>query len=365
MASNVAPIERLQERPIAVDPEQIERAFAELWQETSVPGADESTIRLRVVNLVALARDESATDRFEALMQILPESHPCRGILTVATATRTTLTASVSAHCWRSPGNRRHVCSEEVLLYGGNEQGVELASSVLALLVPELPVVVWFMDAPQIDDYLAQAVLQAADRVFFDSALAANPAQAYRDALAMKETYDVEVIDLAWLRTETWRTLAAQCFDGGDGPRELSRVREIEVLASGGAGETMALLVAAWLASRIGLSLADVSRSGTSLSATMYSGTRGVQVRVAPAASGDSAIEGLTITTDDAEFSLQCHQESAHIHVRENWDGGSSRRTVEQPRDDTAVLLTATLDGAPGGRIFDDTLRMGLQLLGD
>jgi hypothetical protein len=71
----------------------------------------------------------------------------------------------------------------------------------------------------------------------------------------------------------------------------------------------------------------------------------------------------LTITTDDAEFSLECHSESGHIHVRENWDGGSSRRTVELPRDETTSLLAATLDGAPGARVFDETLHMALQLL--
>ena len=50
MASDVAPIERVQERPIEVDAAKIERAFTEIWQETSVAGADESTIRLRVAN---------------------------------------------------------------------------------------------------------------------------------------------------------------------------------------------------------------------------------------------------------------------------------------------------------------------------
>ena len=104
MASDVTPIERLEMQPVDVDPEAIEAEFTRVWRETSGAGFDESSVRLRVVNLVALARGDSERARFEDLMGVLPERHPCRGILALTDGGRETLEAMISAHCWRSTG---------------------------------------------------------------------------------------------------------------------------------------------------------------------------------------------------------------------------------------------------------------------
>jgi glucose-6-phosphate dehydrogenase assembly protein OpcA len=362
MASDVAPIERLQDRPIAADPIAIEQEFTRLWQETSGGGHDESIVRLRVANVVGIGRGEAALDRFETLMQALPQSHPCRGILALASADRTTLEASISAHCFPAPGNRRSVCSEEVLLLGGETHERELASSVLPLLVPELPVSVWLIDTPRLDRYLTQAALEAADRVIFDSAVVSDVATAYRITLDIRRAYEIEVSDLAWWRTEAWRLLAAQLFDGKDGVRELAQVSAIEARGNGGAGASDAMLAVSWLASRLGLTVADSNVAGNALNATMYAGSRGVRVSVADSGAG-SGIESLTITTADARFEIACHPESQHIHVREDWDGGSSRRTVAQAREDDATMIAAALDGAPDAAIYEAAAEMALSLL--
>lgn len=362
MASDVAPIERLQDRPIEVDPDAIEQEFTRLWQETSGGGFDESIVRLRVANVVGIGSDERALARFETLMQALPQSHPCRGILALATPGRTNLEATISAHCIRTGGAGRSVCSEEVLLLGGERHERELASSVLALLVPELPVTVWLIDAPTPERYLTRAVLEAADRVIFDSTGTDGTARAHRAALDMKSEYEVEVTDLAWCRTEAWRLLAAQLFDGKDGPRELAQVRAIDARGSTGAKASDALLMVSWLASRLGLTVADSEITGNALAATMYSGSRGVRVSIAATDAG-SPIEALTITTSDARFEISCHAESHHMHVREDWDGGSSRRIVEQAREDDATMIASALDGAADGAIYEASVRMVLALL--
>ncbi len=361
MAPDVAPIERLEERPIGVDPATIEDEFARIWRETSGAGFDESSIRLRVLNLVGLGRSEGAVDRFEGVMSVLPQRHPCRGLLAISSAAYDRVEATISAHCWRSTGGRRHVCSEEVSLSGGPSRERELASAVLALLVPEVPVSAWFIDALEPDGYLASEVLEAADVVFFDSASSLEPGDAFAAALGVRSKHDVALADLAWGRLETWRDLTAQIFDGDDGPRELAQISSIEI--RGGAGTTSAepLLLASWLISRLDLALADVSRNGSALTATLYDGARGVQVRIVP---GALALDELRLRTPDAEFTVQCHASSGHMHVREEWDSGSARRTVLPRPADEASLIGVALDGVRGGAVYEATLRTALALLG-
>jgi len=58
MASNVTPIERLEDRPIGISPAAIEAEFTRLWRETAEPGLDDSSVRLRTMNFVAVGPSE-------------------------------------------------------------------------------------------------------------------------------------------------------------------------------------------------------------------------------------------------------------------------------------------------------------------
>lgn len=362
MAPDVAPIERLEDRPISVDPAAIEDEFSRIWRETSGAGFDESSIRLRVVNFVGLAYTDEGTGRFEEVMARLPQRHPCRGLLAVSAAEYLQLDATIAAHCWRSAGGGRHVCSEEVILHGGVTQEPELASAVLALLVPEVPVAAWFIDAFEPGGYFAAELVDAAATVFFDSAAAPAPGAAFALALATRDAHDVALADLAWGRTETWRELIAQMFDGADGPRELDAITSIEVRGGEGAASAEPLLLGAWFVSRLGLALADVERSDGTLAAALYDGTRAVRLRVVP---GAQAVEEVLLRTADAEFQVQCHAESGHMHVRESWDSGASRRTVQQMDISDGAVIMRALDGVSDGGVYAETLHAALALLGE
>lgn len=361
MASDVAPIERLEARPIGVDPAVIEDEFARVWRETA---GDDSPVRVRVMNLVAIATRADDMDRFEAAMQVLPERHPCRGILVAGSPSYDRLEATIGAHCWRSTGGRRHVCSEEVILTGGPLQDRELASAVLGLLVPELPVCVWLLGMPESDSLLRDRIVGSADRVLLDSDRAAQAERGLTQALAIEREYGVPCADLAWARTSAWRGLIAQLFDGPDGARELDLLQSIEV--RGGTGRVLsdALLLGGWLISRLALAPTDVARAaGGGIAATMYDGTREVRVRVGPAEDG-AKLASVRIVTRDATFSIERHAESGHLHVREDWDSGSMRRVVDAPPDDEPSLVVAALDDTHAGTLYQDTARMISELLG-
>src|SRR6185295_6797924 len=99
MASDVTAatgIERVLEHPLAVEPRAIEDEFTRIWKETAGAGFDESSIRLRVLNFVGIGLNEDARERFDMVMEALPERHPCRGIMAMKSLAQSTVTASIS-----------------------------------------------------------------------------------------------------------------------------------------------------------------------------------------------------------------------------------------------------------------------------
>jgi hypothetical protein len=370
MASNVTPIERMEQRPIGVDPAAIEDEFNRMWREASTSGYDESSVRLRVLTLAAIAAEdgrerggELSSERFEAVMQVVPREHPCRGILAVTSDQHQSVEATISAHCFREPGSTE-ICSEEIKLVGADAQQRELASAVLALLVPEIPVVVWLIGSGSPTSYLANEIADAGDTILVDSGAFAAGA-GMRDCIDLARAHDARIFDFAWGRTETWRELTAQFFDGDNGLQQLQRIRSIEIRGYRGRASSEPMLLAGWMVSRLGLSLADLDRDDETMRATLYDGTRGVTVSVAPGWSPD-LMSGVRIITDGARFELQGHEMSQHLHVVEQWDGGEeSRRAVGQYASDDASLVLLGLDLTPDPAVAMEAAAAALALLGE
>ncbi len=365
MAPDVSGIDRLEDRPISVSPAAIEEEFMSVWRETAAAGGDDSSIRLRTLNFVGVGPETWTVDRFERVMESLPQRHPCRGVLAVTSPERRGLEASISAHCWRTSGDGRHVCSEEVILKAGPADDRALASTVLALLVTELPLVVWVIGPIELDSYLVSELIDSAEVVFVDSADAGDAAASLQAALGARRRHDVAICDLAWRRAGVWRSLLAQFFDGDDGPHRLSQLESIEI--SGGAGiSSEMLLVAGWFISRLGLALAEVRRDAERITATLYDGTRGVTVTLAAGGQHAARLTEVKVCTSEAAFIVQTHPESAHMHVREEWTGDASpvHRTVAQVAIDDASLLAEALDDASDLAIFLEAAASAVTLVG-
>jgi glucose-6-phosphate dehydrogenase assembly protein OpcA len=362
MAPDVTTIERITDTPIAVEPGGIESAFAEIWRKTAGAGTDESTIHLRVLNFVAVASDDDGARRFAEAMDTLPGRQPCRAILAVANAAAGAVQASISAHCWRSATGVRHSCSEEITLRGSQER--PLASAVLALLVPELPVALWLIGSVTLESGLVRELLSAADRLFIDTAASGDVRRALRGARRACDEDDVTVVDLAWARMATWRGLVAQCFDGDDALRTLSRLQAIEITSGGAAPSSEALLFAGWLVSRLGLTIADLAPRADGIDATLYDASRGVRLSITASGEAGPLCE-VRIRTEAATFLVQQHNESGHMHVRAEWPEAPVHRTVAQRPEDDASLIGQALDEADDGVVFEEAARAALALLGE
>jgi glucose-6-phosphate dehydrogenase assembly protein OpcA len=345
-----------------VDVASIEAEFDRIWEESDDTAYDKSSVRLRVSNFVAWATQPEAGERFERVMETLAQSHPCRGMLALAGGTGTALEAAISAHCWRTAGGDRHICSEEILLRGRRGGDHELASALLALLVPELPVDVWLLGEPDALRLLPEEVRDVADRVYVDSAAASVVGSGLRAILQADAGGDVVVVDLAWQRAGIWRDLIAQLFDSALARSLLDQITGVRMEGGSGQLSSSVLLLAGWMTSRLGLSAASIQSSNTLVSATYYDGTRGVEVRCAPSPGG-AEVGHVMLLTPEAELYVELHQDSGHLHVRSSFAPEPVHRMIpSEPSDDAFVLLRG-LDDVGDPSVYQEALAAAVELL--
>jgi glucose-6-phosphate dehydrogenase assembly protein OpcA len=144
---------------------------------------------------------------------------------------------------------------------------VETAASAIApLLVPDVPVFLWWKDIPHYDDPLFNRLSRLADRVVIDSAAFDHP---HEDMLRLRGVVaeiapGARVSDLNWGRLTSWRTLLASFWDVAEYRSALADIESVTIEydapdAAPGEIAPQALLVAGWLASRLGWQVAPDS----------------------------------------------------------------------------------------------------------
>ncbi|HEX8650983.1 MAG TPA: glucose-6-phosphate dehydrogenase assembly protein OpcA [Pyrinomonadaceae bacterium] len=253
-----------------IDVERIEKELASMWIEAGETGDAASSeagggaagvARACALNLIVYTTKQDDRARLEELLKEVSQQHPGRMIVLVADAqaSEASLNAFVSTRCRLLSGNRRQVCGEQVTIEAGGQAVSTAASAALPLLVPDVPVFLWWKDIPHYEDRLFNRLAAMADRVVIDSAAFDHPQDdLLRLAQILRErSADMRVSDLNWGRLTSWRTLLASFWDVPDYRAQLDRIDHvlIEYDPPDVAREEIApkaLLVIGWLASRLG-----------------------------------------------------------------------------------------------------------------
>jgi glucose-6-phosphate dehydrogenase assembly protein OpcA len=249
-----------------LDVQSVERELSQLWKENagaSEEEEDSAVMRARVLNLMVYISLEAALEEVNRVLGEVTSAHPCRVLVLLAetAAPDQDIEMFVSAHCF-SAGDAgvRNLCGEQLTLKARGQFTVELPSASVPLLVPDLPVFLWWRDAPRLGDETFASLMHAADRVIIDSAAFRNPHEDVLELVTLLGTRrrDAAAIsDLNWARLTSWRTLLASFYDVEEyraALENIERVR-IEYVPHGNAPGMIApkaLILAGWLASRLG-----------------------------------------------------------------------------------------------------------------
>ena len=224
-------------------PGKIEAALRQLLMETH---AADAFVPARVLNLIAVV-DREWRGEIENRLERLGRYHPSRTVICSIEPGRTALdaVAVLSGPDEKKPGQLA-VGSETVIVDCGPEHVPRLDALVDALVVTDLPTVVW---SPHRHPDAVDALLSLAQVVLIDSIQEPTLADAVTRANQLaREAY---VVDLAWLRSTPWRERVAATFDPPLWREELGRLARLTIRHhpdSAMAG----LLLFGWLCSRLG-----------------------------------------------------------------------------------------------------------------
>lgn len=216
---------------------QIERELARLRAESSEEGA-QPNLRTSVMTHIAWAPPEWQGAAEETLAG-MAERHPSRTLLLVPRPDEADgVDAQVSMRCY--PVGNRAICGEviELTLRGNRSQAP--ASIVLPLLISDLPVFIRWRGRPVWDSPEFVQLIGVVDRLIVDSTEWSDLPGAYQELAKLFP--NVVVSDIAWERTERWRSLLASLWP------DIRDVRTIRVRGTA----AQAHLLAGWLRSRLG-----------------------------------------------------------------------------------------------------------------
>ena len=226
-----------------IHPEQILRELSELW--VSLGQEQEGVLRACTMTLLVIAEEsEDAQGIGETIAALMPE-HPSRVILigTHAGGGRE-LSARVYSQCWMPFGQRQQICCEQIEITASDTSLPDLASVVLALVAPDLPVMLWCRSPRLFEHSDFPALAEIAGRVIVDGAQLGSPRQALQ---RLSEFPGRRVADLAWIRLTRWRQLIAQIFDKPENAAKLPSIREVQIHHAGSAVPIEGHYFAAWL----------------------------------------------------------------------------------------------------------------------
>jgi hypothetical protein len=216
---------------------QIESQLARLRFESSEEGA-QPNLRTSVMTHIAWAPPEWQTAAEETLSG-MAERHPSRTLLLVPKPDEPDgLDAQVSIRCF--PVGDRAVCGEVIELDLRGNRASAPGSIALPLLISDLPVFCRWRGQPDWDSPAFEQLIGIVDRLVVDSTEWPDLPEAYARLVELFPR--VVVSDIAWERTERWRSLLASLWP------DIRDVRTIRVHGT----RAQAHLLAGWLRSRLG-----------------------------------------------------------------------------------------------------------------
>lgn len=248
-----------------IDVAAIERELISLWKNAGEDNEHGGVIRACVLNLLVYLPSHEASNEVGELLTEVTAAYPSRAIVMVSEPeAESAISAFVTSRCTLPTATSKQVCCEQVTIMAGGEQVNEMPSAVAPLLLSDLPVYLWWRAVPMLADKVFKRLVDLADRVIIDSATFSDPhGDLLNLAVLIHETSRwAAVSDLNWSRLTEWRALLASFYDVADYRPVLDRLDRIVIeyaplTQDVGAIPPRALLLAGWLASRLGWQLND------------------------------------------------------------------------------------------------------------
>ena len=366
-----------------LDVEAVERALAELWQETTGGAAvetEEAILRARAANLMVVVTSDNALTESQQTIRELASIHPCRALVMLADrqGADSDIEMFVSASCQdKRRETKVELSCEEITLVAHGQFTTELPSASLPLLVPDLPVFLWWQDLQQLHDDCFLPLSYAADRLVIDSVdLASMNLQlsTIEQLFARQGSEAIAVSDINWARLTSWRALLANFYDVQEYRAALDDQERVKIEYAAPEGNangvaTQALLIAGWLASRLDWSIEKQThdQSQTVLFARRRDG-RAVNLELVSVERpmmrpGRLARVELQSANNKASFVVQRAENGLHLETHATVEGRPCPgRTLPVRNRSTAELLAREMEILAKDTTYEAAVRVAARL---
>ena len=382
---------------------EIETELARIWSTPDLTAEVEGEMgrhvaaRTSVMNLVVVARRPELAERCAATIQMLTGRHPSRTIVIQSADPDgpSWLDARIEAHCVLPRADAPETCAETIHLVCGGESGRHLAAIATPLIIHDLPVTVWWPGEPPFASRAARDLLVAADRLVVDGSTWSGDGLArLREMAALLDATDLAISDFALVRQSRWREAIASTFDDPDFLPFLRSLRRVavtfathdETAAPGSTNLVKPLYHVGWLASRLGLTVAEslsveAPRSGRNVAhqsraamlpgmvATLTDGRADVSVVIrpvlSPMPSGTTLRVELRAERRGSELRADVTAEAETVRVRVWQDGVEVLdRAFRAARRHDVDLLAEAIEAGQRDPVADGALRAAAAIAG-
>lgn len=356
----------------------LEDELSGLWRAAAEdPETEHPVVRASVLTLIAFVEsEEEGRETFELVSHVISQN-PCRAILLVAEPKERPegISAWISGQCHLPPSGARQVCCEQIYIRARGEAVKGLDNVVIPLIIPELPVYLWWRAGRFAPPGFLDQVLRITNRVLVDSRRFEEPevdlATLARQVGRFRDTDGMAFSDLNWARLTPCRELIAQSFDLAEAASYLSDLAEVSLEwqqdpKAENSRTTRALLLTAWLASCLGWRPVSRIIPSTNPSRVLEFRREGKPVRVEwiarPKAGKPSPPFRVTLKTGStpaAKFSVTEASQAGIVRTRAEMPGHSPiERTVRHLAMGEVELVNEELKFPERDRIYEDVLKL-------
>ncbi len=296
---------------IHIDIRAIERELNDLWKQLAEDAngqKQQAVTRTCVLNLIIVTGGGRAAEHATETVARLTARHPNRAFVISAApnARKDVLDAWVQTHCQMPSPGRPQVCGEQITIEARGTAVDRVAGTLLPLLVPDVPVMLWWPRGEPAGDPRFLKFADIVDRVIVDSATFAAPEAGLARMAALldhdggQSGAGTTISDLSWSRLTPWRELIAQFFDAPALVSHLAEITRVAVDYEARAGEaadrSQTLLLVGWLAARLGWRKAGPPSEQTDSTTLRLASATGepIAVELRPAEPADDALDSLS-----------------------------------------------------------------------
>jgi glucose-6-phosphate dehydrogenase assembly protein OpcA len=326
---------------------------------------EDGTLALRssVLNLIVVTNEEAAPEVTRSVSN-LAGRYPARAIVLISDPEgERNVEVGLSAFCNVRGGGGAQVCAEQVTIHAEGPPANHLESLAGPLLIPDLPVFLWYPGAfsPHAPEFAAMADL--ADRVIVDSAAREDREESLREMGALIEAEGVPAVgDLQWVGLSPWRSLLADAFAAPERIGDLEKIHTVEVLYAPG-GESRALLLVGWLASTLGWSPRDLSRDGDRRTVRFDAPPGEVVAHLSPD-SPDARLRRVRLRSADHSYQVSRHRDRREVKTTVmRGEELVAERTVHLGTFDLGVLVGEELQFRGCDEAYEAALRAAVGIL--